>query len=101
MRVVVILAVIPLLLGLSKCSKPIPSWDGKLWIGVSDHAAVERAQDPQDPQIRCEDPRFAGYICMSPQDFESFYKTYILSCKEWGSTAEMKPAYEVYKDSFR
>ena len=33
--------------------------------------------------IRCDQPEFNGYLCMSSADFESFYKTFVLGCQVW------------------
>lgn len=67
------------------CRKPIPEYHGKIWIGVPEHSAVERSQDPIDPIIYANDERFRDMKCFSDADFQLFVKTYVLGCKDWGS----------------
>lgn len=68
-------------LTLSSCVSMPPKWDGKLWAGDSAKAGITRTQENQT--IQCQAPAMDGYICMSYEDMNSFYKTFVLGCKVW------------------
>lgn len=63
------------------CPGKPPKWDGKLWAADSSDQTIKRAQENQ--AIKCSDPAFDDYICMSYADFKLFYNTYVLGCKKW------------------
>lgn len=84
-------------LGVSSCQHTIPVWNGKIYVGVPEHSAIERSQDPYDPVIYANEERFRGFLCMSPSDYKSFVETYVLSCEKWGSNTKLAPAYSVQK----
>lgn len=65
------------------CITNPPYWGGKLWSGDSDRGSIRRAQDNEE--MDCKAPEFNGYICMSPEDMQTFYNTYVLGCKQWRS----------------
>lgn len=65
----------------SSCRTSIPRWDGKLYAGDSANSGISRKQSNE--VIRCDAPEIDAYICMSGDDFKSFYDTYILGCKQW------------------
>jgi hypothetical protein len=73
----------------------IPEWHGKLYAGDSKRAAVVRGQ--ADEVISCRARVFDEFICMTGSDFQSFYDTYVLSCKDWGDKATM-PWQTVYNE---
>jgi hypothetical protein len=87
-------------MGVGSCVKPIPTWDGEIYVGVPEHDAIERVQSTTQPSISCQEEQFRGYLCMSAEDFESFIQTYVYGCKQWRGGVDTKPAYEVYKDVF-
>ncbi len=69
-------------LSLSSCGgAKIPVWAGKIYAGTSKDVAITRAQDKES--IACKDVKFDEFMCISYKDFESFYSTYVLGCKEW------------------
>lgn len=78
-----------LLLGASNCTAPIPKWDGDIYAGKSKQDAIVRAQ--ANEVIKCADPAFDAYLCMSYADFQSFYATYVLGCEKWKPGQMMSP----------
>lgn len=64
-----------------KMNTQIPSWEGKVWVGDSGSSSIKRNQE--NAAIACNAEAFQGYLCMSPDDFQSFYKTFVLSCRNW------------------
>ena len=85
-----------LLLALSSCNAIIPKWDGKLWAGSSADKAIDRSQTKE--RIDCGDKAFDDYVCMSYEDFQSFYETYVLGCKQWNSGMRMMSIGDAKKD---
>lgn len=65
----------------ASCRTVIPRWDGKIFAGDSANSGISRKQSNE--VIRCDAPEIDTYICMSGDDFKSFYETYILGCKSW------------------
>jgi len=65
---------------LNSCAA-MPKWNGHLWAGSADLAGVKRAQD--GAFISCNQQDFSEMVCMSYDDFSSFYQTYILGCQVW------------------
>lgn len=63
------------------CRASIPRWDGKLYAGDSANSGISRKQSGEI--IRCDAPEVDTFICMSGDDFKSFYETYILGCRQW------------------
>ena len=78
------------LLTLSSCStlREIPTWDGKLYSGDSKREGISRKQSSDF--IPAKSGNFDSYICLSNEDFRSFYRTYVLRCKGWESDLEFK-----------
>jgi hypothetical protein len=68
-------------------TKPVPKWEGKLWAGDSERAAIRRSQSNEE--ILASDPRFDGFLAMTYADFRSFYATYVLGCKQWRQGIKM------------
>lgn len=79
-----------LVLSCTSCGHaPIPVWTGKIWAGDSLDAGIRRSQDKQF--IAANSKYFDQYMAMTYVDFKSFYKTYVLGCKDWGIAAPMEP----------
>lgn len=69
------------------CRTSIPRWEGKIYAGDSGNAAISRAQSNE--VISCASPEVDKFICMTGDDFKSFYDTYILGCRQWGRGTPM------------
>lgn len=67
--------------------KPIPVWNGKLFVGDSQRRGLVRAQDNEF--IASDSPEFDQQISMSKDDFRSFYTTYVLGCESWGKGTKL------------
>jgi hypothetical protein len=67
--------------------KPIPVWNGKLFVGDSQRRGLVRAQDNEF--IASDSPAFDEQISMSRDDFRSFYTTYVLGCESWGEKTKL------------
>lgn len=94
MRYAFAIVVCAVLFSGATCHQQIPAWNGKIWVGVPEHRAIERAQDQVDPVIYSDQERFRGVMCFEPRDWESFVNTYVLGCKEWRG-GNLVPAYKV------
>jgi len=82
MKIPLLLLLFPLLSCCGpKLNTKIPSYDGKIWAGDSQKAAIVRTQENQ--AISCSEAQFQGYLCFSPTDFVLFYQTYVLGCRAW------------------
>lgn len=81
-------------MGVTSCSQPIPKWEGKIWAGDSATSSIQRKQDNE--AIACANGAFDDYMCMSYADFQSFYETYILGCKEWNTSLPLMSSKEAY-----
>lgn len=77
------------LMFLVSCSnpKPIPVWNGKLFVGDSLKIGISRAQSGEF--IPADSEAFDKYIAMSDEDFRSFYTTYVLGCQSWGKDTKL------------
>lgn len=75
---------VAVLIFMQSCTKPkpIPVWNGKLYIGNSLTRSLERAQD--NDSIPSDSAKFDKMIAMSDEDFKMFYTTYVLGCRSWG-----------------
>jgi hypothetical protein len=67
--------------------KPIPIWNGKLFVGDSTKMGLSRAQSGEF--VPADSEEFNKYIAMSDEDFRSFYTTYVLGCKSWGKDTKL------------
>lgn len=67
--------------------KPIPVWNGKLFVGDSQRQGLSRAQSGEF--ISADSEQFDKYIAMSSEDFRSFYTTYVLGCQSWGQGTKL------------
>ncbi len=65
------LVVLKISLILSSCAHSPPN-DVKVWAGNSVSQGVERKQAGE--ALRCEDPKFDNYLCMSREDFMELMK---------------------------
>jgi hypothetical protein len=74
---------------LVSCSKPkpIPIWNGKLFVGDSQRQGLSRAQSNEF--ISADSEEFDHFIAMSDEDFRSFYTTYVLGCQSWGKKTKL------------
>jgi hypothetical protein len=74
---------------LTSCAKPkpIPVWNGKLFVGDSQRQGLSRAQSGEF--IAADSEEFDKYIAMSDEDFRSFYTTYVLGCQSWGKGTKL------------
>lgn len=59
----------------------IPAWNGKLYAGDSKNQGLSRPQEHEF--IPASDPKFDAMIAMTDEDFKSFYRTYVLGCRDW------------------
>ena len=66
------------------CVKP-PQFFGKIWVGNSQTASIDRGQEPES--MKCSDPLFDNYFCMSERSYACFVDTFVLGCKEWRKDA--------------
>jgi hypothetical protein len=67
--------------------RPIPVWNGKLFVGDSQREGLVRAQSNEF--IPSSSPEFDNHISMSSEDFRSFYTTYVLGCESWGDKTKL------------
>lgn len=77
------------LLLVSACGKPkpIPVWNGKLFVGDSQRLGLSRSQSGEF--VAADSKEFDKYIAMSDEDFRSFYTTYVLGCESWGKNTKL------------
>lgn len=91
------LLAITTLLMLAACNpKPIPIWNGKLYVGNKETRSLERKQENES--ISSDSDKFDTMIAMSDEDFRSFYTTYVLGCKDWGNVQLSTITYRKNKD---
>lgn len=83
---------LPLLLGNSNCAhKPIPEWNGKIY---AHDGAGNIVRKQAGEVISCESSEAKKQMAMTWNDFQSFYETYVLGCKEWKNGIKMMDAIE-------
>jgi len=86
MSYLAVLSLLPLLLSGMACGRQgMPAYSGKFWAGSSEVEGIERRQDTPPGLLRCGDPRFDGYICLSAKDLACLYSTFVLNCSKWKS----------------
>lgn len=70
---------------LSACSStPRPPVDVKFWYGSSKDVALVREVFAKPVEsVSCKDPKVDGYIALSSEDFNKFFKLFVLGCKSW------------------
>lgn len=67
-----------LVANLSGCApKSIPTWPGKIYAGDSQLQSVDRKQDGEI--IPTNSKKFDDMLCMTYEDFNSFFKIYVAS----------------------
>ena len=76
----------------SGCVTNPPVWKGKLWPASSERESLYRADYHEE--IKCSDPAFDKYICMSAEDFASFYEVYVNGCKQWKKDVQLMTVHE-------
>lgn len=59
----------------------MPRWDGKWWAADSANGAIVRAQEGR--QIRCTDPEFQDYACLTYHDLGCLGQQLIYNCEKW------------------
>jgi len=65
----------------------MPAWHGKIW--KADHTVPGVVRRQAGEQIACTDPRFSRGYWLEREDFISFVKTLVLSCREWDQEVEL------------
>jgi hypothetical protein len=83
-QIFVILSIVMPTLSCAAAKKPEripPSVELKLWQAWSIEEAIVRKQ--ANEIIRCSQPEFNSYVCMSGEDLEKVIKELIVSCKQW------------------
>lgn len=62
-------------------TRKLPKGDFKFYAGSSDLKSILREQ--QKERVRCDDPYFDSFICMTDDDLMKFIDTYIGKCDRW------------------
>ncbi len=89
------LILVSLLALLSGCMGTIPKWDGKIWLNDSDKGQPTRVnEDGSRVYSDYTLSEFHAARVLKKEDFETFWKTYILGCKEWKDGLDMVSAGE-------
>lgn len=77
---------------MGSCTHNVPVWDGKIYAGDSKKEGLSRNNPNQPPEfISAIDPHFDDFMAMTYADFKSFYATYVLGCKDWGTSQVLAP----------
>lgn len=76
-------SIVLLLIGCAAPNTHVPSVDIQLWAGNPLRASIQRAQTGQE--LACFDPSFNNYVCLSYEDLQKIYATF-LRCKDWSNT---------------
>ena len=64
-----------------KSNTSIPKIDLKLYQGMPDKQGIVREQSAE--LLKCAEPKFQDFVCLSHEDFQKVIDAYILGCKEW------------------
>lgn len=80
---------------LAGCRGTIPAWNGKIWLNDANVSKPTRVL-PNGDRIYSDysTDEFHAARVMTKEDFDSFWKTYILGCKEWRDGLDMVSASE-------
>jgi len=77
---------------LAGCAGTPRKWDGKMWAGSPDVSGIERRQ--ANELLRCDDPQFHKYVCMTNEDFVRSYLNIVSACESWKPGTVLAPLTE-------